>query len=393
MAFKRTSMSGFVSTKKEFFAEKYKFSKVVKDFKPDSECYVLFLGLEDGYYETPCHTVVPYKDGDQFIGLNGNNYSTTIKCGGIDESGNKVPSLCCELADRERKRCSDYKDRIISGRTSKIHVPILILGNSLQEKKDIYPVFKVSILNSLNSVEGLRFAYLEMASSSFKNDILKAFGSKLKEMGVVDYEMDEESEEYYDLVRLNLSKAVIKIKGTAKQGFQATLKSFSFYPFSDPSIASGSPQGEREAIINYKKNNQIMEKVQEYLTLFNTEVDHLLFTKADKDLQLYYDSAIKAITGKEAVPAAQPVEQKIEFVTQPQTQSQPQPQLATVGAPVANTQAQQSTASVASRSDAEIQAMINSEVLAPKQEPAQAEIPLEEDVIEFNTEGDDEFFG
>lgn len=392
MAFKRTSMAGFVSTKKDFFADKYKFSKVVKDFKPNSECYVLFLGLEDGIFETPCHTVVPYKDGDQLIGLNGNNYSSTIKCGGIDSEGNKIPSLCCMLAEKERKRCSDYKDRIISGRTMKIHVPILILGNSLQDNRDIYPVSKVSILNSLNSVEGLKFSYLEMASSSFKKDILQAYGNKLKEIGVIDYEMEEESEEYFNTVLSNLCNTVVKIKGTSKQGFSATLKTFSFFPFSDPSIANGSPQGEREAIVNYKSNPKIIEKVQEYLTLFGTEVDNLLFTKSDKDLQLFYDSAIKALTGKEPVTEAQPVEQKIEFVTQPQAQ----PQLATVGAPVANntsTQTQQSTAPVASKSDAEIQAMINSEVLAPKQEPVQAEIPLEEDVIEFNTEGDDEFFG
>jgi hypothetical protein len=379
MVFKRTSMSGFVSTKKEFFSEKYKFSRVVQDFKPDAECYVLFLGLDEGYYETPCHTITPYRDGDQLIGLNGNNYSATIKCKGIDENGNNVPSLCCELAKREKERCADYRDKIVSGRTSKIHIPILILGNSLQEKKDIYPVFKVSILNTLNSIEGLKFSYLEMAASSFKKDILKAFGSKLKEVGIIDYEMDEESEEYYNLVRINLSKAVVKIKGISKQNFQGTMKSFTFYPFSDPSIASGSPQGEREAIINYRNNSQIMAKVQEYLALFNTEADNLLFTKSDKDLQLFYDSAMKAISGKNDDSVVQPVEQKVEIVQE--------------------TQVKPSTNSVASKSDLEIQKMLDTEITTAVNNTEDVilgtkEIPLEdEETIEFDSEAGDDFFG
>ena len=430
MVFKRTSMASFVSTKREFFAEKYKFSRVVKDFKPDSECYVLFLGLENGLYETPCHTVVPYKDGDQLIGLNGNNYSATIKCNGVDEDGNNVPSLCCILADKEKKRCSDYRDKIISGRTSKIHIPILILSNSLQEKRDIYPVFKVSILNALNSVEGLKFSYLEMASSSFKKDILKAYGTKLKELGVIDYEMDEESIEYYDSVLQNLCNTVVKIKGTAKQGFQATMKSFSFFPFSDPSIANGSPQGEREAIINYRSNSQIMEKVQEYLALFNAEADHLLFSKPDKDLQLFYDSAIKALTGKEEGEAqAQPVEQKVEIlpaqqpalaavgatatvqpqpVVQPVAQPQPQavqpvvqPQAVVQPQPVVQPQAVVQPVNVAPNPiPANVQTMITNEINNAVNNGPRSTTPVvnndvtaAEDIIEFDTEGEDDFFG
>ena len=43
----------------------------------------------------------------------------------------------------------------------RVHLPVLILGNSLNDKKKgSYPITKVSILNDLRSEEGLNFSYL-----------------------------------------------------------------------------------------------------------------------------------------------------------------------------------------------------------------------------------------
>lgn len=293
MAFKRTSFSALKSQKKEYFESIYKFSKKVPNFKEGSDVYVLPLGLESGFYETPCHRILPHKVDGQTIGYGGSSYAVYVKCTGIDEEGNKIDSLCCQLAKKERERCGDdWTKRIIGAQSRRIHLPILILGNSIGDNsKTSYPITKVSILNDYKSESGLKFSYLDMAASSFMNDIILAYGRKLKEEGVLDYEMDEEGEEFYNEVRERLRKTVIKIHGVSKQGFSAAMKEYSFFPFDNPTIASGSGEEERKAITLYYKHKGIMAKVDEYLQLFNIEVDNLIRNWNEKDLIEYYNSA------------------------------------------------------------------------------------------------------
>ena len=64
-----------------------------------------------------------------------------IKCSSVHEDGSNTNELCCQLAAREKQRCGDdYNKRIISGCSSRIHLPILILGNSLgDDSKSSYP--------------------------------------------------------------------------------------------------------------------------------------------------------------------------------------------------------------------------------------------------------------
>ena len=296
MAFRRTSFSALKSQKKEYFESIYKFSKKVPNFKEGSDVYVLPLGLENGFYETVCHRIIPHKVDGQTIGYGGSSYAVYVKCNGVDEEGHETPSLCCELAKKEKERCGeDWSNRIISGRSRRVHLPILILGNSIGDtSKTSYPITKVSILNDYKSEAGLKFSYLDMAASSFMNDIILAYGRKLKEEGVIDYDMNEESEEFYNEVRERLRKTVIKIHGVSKQGFAAAMKEYSFFPFDNPTIASGSGDDERKAVTMYYKHKGIMAKVDEYLQLFNIEVDNLIKTWNEKDLIEYYNSA----TGK-----------------------------------------------------------------------------------------------
>ena len=242
--------------------------------------------------------VRPHKVNGQLVGFGNTNFAVYLKCKGIDEEGNKTESLCCTLAQMEKERIPDKEEsakRIISFTSYRVHIPVLILGNSLNDKKkDTYPVSKVSILNNLRSESGLNFAYIEMASSSFKNDIISAYGKKLKEDGIIDYELDENSEEFFEEVLNRLPNTVVKVHGISKQGFNAALKEYSFFPFDNASIASASPEGEREAIINYRDNQEIQNKVCEFLDLFNIEVDNMFNDWTEKDLQEYYNSAIGA---------------------------------------------------------------------------------------------------
>ena len=320
MAFKRTNFKSLTNTNKARFSTDYKFSKKAK-FDVGKDAYIIPLGLESGFFETPCHRVMPHKVNGKIVGFNNSTFAVYIKCKGVDEEGNKTDSLCCTLAQLEKERIPEKEEsgkRIISFTNYRVHLPVLILGNSLGDKnKGVYPVSKVSILNDLRSEEGLNFAYIEMASSSFKNDILKAYGKKLKEEGVMDYELDEDSEEFMAEVCQRLSNTVIKVNGVAKAGFQAALKEYSFFPFDNPAIASASPVGEREAIINYKDNQEIQNKICEFLDLFNIEVDNMFNDWTEKDLQEYYNSAIGAdIKAPLGQPKSAPVDEVEEEVVE-----------------------------------------------------------------------------
>lgn len=298
MAFKRTNFGALKSTKRETFESKYKFSKQVPNFKVGSDAYVIPIGLETGYYETPCHRVMPHKINGQTIGFGGSGvtFPVYIRCLGIDEEGNSTSSLCCALAEQERLRFPDSNDagkRIISSRSSRVHLPVLILGNSLNDpNKTSYPISKVSILNELKSESGLKFAFLDMSSYTFRQELVLAYGTKLKEEGLIDYDMDENTDEYYETVCLKLASSIIKVHGVSKQGFSATMREYSFFPLESAAVASASGQAEKEAVTNYKENPEIMAKVDEFLQLFNIEVDNLVKTWKEKDLQEYYNSAI-----------------------------------------------------------------------------------------------------
>jgi hypothetical protein len=297
MAFKRTSAKTLVTNNATRFSQAYKFSKKA-NFDVGKDAYVLFLGLESGYYETPCHMVRPHKVNGQLVGFGNTTFPVYLKCKGVDEEGNRTESLCCTLAQMEKDRIPDKEEsakRIISFTSYRVHIPVLILSNSLTDKKkSTYPVSKVSILNDLRGENGLNFAYIEMAQSSFKKDIIQAYGNKLKEDGILDYELDDNSEEFFEEVLSRLPNTVVKVRGVSKAGFNAALKEYSFFPFDNASIASASPAGEREAIVGYKDNQEIQNKVCEFLDLFNVEIDNMFNDWTEKDLQEYYNSAIGA---------------------------------------------------------------------------------------------------
>ena len=319
MAFKRTGAKALVSNNTARFSKAYKFSAKANFTEAGRDAYILFLGLESGYFETPCHTVRTHKVDGKIVGFGNSAFNVYIKCKGIDEEGNRTESLCCTLAQLEKERIPDKVDsgkRIVSFTSYRVHLPVLILSNSLNDKKKVtYPVSKISILNDLRSENGLNFAYIEMASSSFKKDVIQAYGNKLKEDGILDYELNEESEEFMEEVLKRLPNTVVKVRSVAKTGFDYPLKEFSFFPFDNPSIASASPAGEREAIINYKDNQEIQNKICEFLDLFNVEVDNMFNDWTEKDLQEYYNSAIGAdLKAPIAQPKSTPVDEEEEVV-------------------------------------------------------------------------------
>ena len=388
MAFKRTGAKALVNNNTTRFSSAFKFSKKA-NFEVGKDAYIIILGLESGYYETPCHRVIPHKVNGQLVGFGNTTFATYLKCKGIDEEGNRTDSLCCTLAQLEKERIPDKAEagkRIVSFTTYRVHLPVLILGNSLNDKKKItYPVSKVSILNDLRGESGLNFAYLEMASSSFKNEIISAYGKKLKEDGVIDYELDENSEEFFEEVLQRLPNTVIKVHGVSKQGFDAALREYSFFPFENASIASGSPEGEREAIIGYKDNQEIQNKICEFLDLFNVEVDNMFNDWTEKDLQEYYNSAIGAdIKAPIKAPKETAEEETVEVIENEEiVESTPLKKAAK--ATLVEEEAEVSLS--APTSDDEVEALIKG---ISSTEKAASDDSLDE--FEFDSEDEDSFF-
>ena len=154
MAFKRTGAKALLNNNQARFSTAYKFSKKA-NFEVGKDAYIIPLGLESGFFETPCHRILPHKVDGKLIGFNNTTFTTYIKCKGIDEEGNKSESLCCTLAQLEKDRIPDKEEagkRIVSFTTFRVHLPVLILGNSLGDKnKGTYPISKVSILNFSDS--------------------------------------------------------------------------------------------------------------------------------------------------------------------------------------------------------------------------------------------------
>ena len=318
MAFKRANFTSMKTTQQKYFATEYKFSRKT-NFADNSDVYVIPLGLETGYYETPCHEVKPHKIDGQTIGFGGSPYPAFIKCKGIDEEGNRVESLCCELAAKERERLPESDDigkRIISSQKSRIHLPVLILNNAFDDDTLAYPVTRVGILKDLKSEKGLNFAYLEMSKFTFQQEIISAYGKQLKENGDLDYDMDENSDDFLEAVRERLCNTIIKVHGYKKPGFSAAMREYMFIPFNDPKVARESGDEERKYIINYRKSPRIVEQINDFLTLFDVEVDNLVRDWNEKDLMEYYRSAVGLnIKGEAPVKEAKTlIKEKVEVL-------------------------------------------------------------------------------
>ena len=386
MAFKRTNYKTLTNNSNTVrFSTAYRLSKKTS-FDVGKDVYVLFLGLESGFYETPCHRILPHKVDGKLVGFKNSTFSTYIKCKGVSETGERTDSLCCTLAQLEKERIPEREEsgkRIVSFTNYRIHIPVLVLGNSLNDKnKGSYPITKVSILNDLRSEEGLNFSFLEMATGTFKEDVINAYGRKLKEEGVIDYELKENSEEFTAEVMKRLPNTVVKIHGYAKQGFSYAMKEYSFFPFENATIASASPKGEREAIIGYKDNEEIQNKICEFLDLFNIEVDNMFSDWTEKELQEYYNSAIgtdlKAPIAQPKSPAKEQDEDEIiEEIeeTEPEVPKEDVVKVE-VNKPV---------------SDEDLEALLNPETIeknVKKEESKDASEALDE----FDMDGDDDFF-
>ena len=107
MAFKRTGGKSLTKTNNTRFSTAYKFSKKA-NFDVGKDAYIIPLGLESGFFETPCHQVKPHKVNGKMVGFNNSSFAVYIKCKGIDEEGNYIysdesisPEFAFDIQSRE----------------------------------------------------------------------------------------------------------------------------------------------------------------------------------------------------------------------------------------------------------------------------------------------------
>jgi hypothetical protein len=253
------------SESKEYFT-KYSLSKVT-GLKLGAETYVMLLRPNEFVTER-VHRVKPRVKGK--VGFKGGIFGTDIVCTGYDEDGGRVDgAICCKYAN------DDTINELINYSREMVYLPVLVLGHSLDSKRDKYPISKLSLRT-------YSFAYIDISIKSFMSEIFNKYASSLKNDGKIDYDL--EGEELQRIVFEQLSSTVIKVSGVAaKTSDIPYLKDYTFTPFSNTGI--GSSTKEYETITNFRNNEDIMKDAAEWLALFDEGID-TLYVKNWKEEEL-----------------------------------------------------------------------------------------------------------
>lgn len=260
----------------KYFSTEYGFKKKAS-FEVGSEVYVIPLDIQNGVFTEMYHDVQPK---GRNTGLRG-QYATPVKC-------TKASGTCkaCELAqimyekyprtEDEKKNLENAKKRMISFAKQRVWIPVMILGNSETDSKKRVAPNKVSLRTH-------DFSYLEMSNKQYTDELFNVLANKLKDDGIIEYDLSEE--EVQEEVAKALSQMVIRVRGVESSFKGKAKKEYSFIPFSMQSL--GTSTGEHDAIVNYMDNATINNEVVDFMTLFTKEVDSLIYTVSDSELESY----------------------------------------------------------------------------------------------------------
>lgn len=296
----------------KFFSSEYGFKKKA-NFGVGSEVYIIPLDIQNGIFTEMYHDVQPKAKN---VGLRG-QYATPVKC-------TKASGTCkaCELASimyekypktgDEKKDLENAKKRIVNFAKQRVWIPVMILGNSETDPKKKIAPNKVSLRT-------YDFSYLEMSNKQYKEELFNVLANKLKDDGVIEYDLSEE--EVQQEVGKALSQMVIRVRGVESSFKGRAKKEYSFIPFSMQSL--GASTGEHDAIVNYMKNTTINNAVVDFITLFSSEVDTLTYTIPDAELEAYVLEANEKSENMSAFKQATAEEEQAQLAQEPEyTQEQ-----------------------------------------------------------------------
>lgn len=309
MAFKQSySKPARRSSEPSTFAGKYSLKKIAGLDEIGKECYVIPLGMQEGYSVLPYHTLK--KNGpDGFKGFNFGN--AKIRCKAYDpatgERAEEEP-LCCKLARLEKDRKPEKEDsvyRALSFTNKRYVIPVLVLSTTEEDARKKPSMRKVSL-------NGIDFSFLDLASSSYEEEFQNAVITQLIKDGVIEHEEDLPEEELLTHVQKYLQHAVIKVS-LVKSNLPNIpyTKAFDIIPVSNEFLGKDSGEGKTitwlckllagevsPAKLNafyetYPILKTINNQVIDYQQLFDDNVDSLVMDYEDEELQKYYDDYVE----------------------------------------------------------------------------------------------------
>lgn len=301
MAFKQ-SYTKPLRTESTSFAGKYSLSKVAGVNEPGKECFVIPLETNIGFTVLPCHSLK--KVGNE--GFKGSTFSSSkIRCKRYTDSGDLIDELplCCQIANMERDRVpdkDDYAKKIMSFSSARYVIPVLVLFSADTELGQ--PSLKKLSLKRVD------FSYIELAKTSYEDDIHNPAVEQLIASGTIERREDVNTEELNSLVLGLLQKSIIKISATKGKSKEfAHVKKYTIIPLTNELIAKDTgetkdinylcrvltgtfPAEQLDALYKSKPNiRAINNQALEYLTIFNDNVDSLVADYTDEELQEYYN--------------------------------------------------------------------------------------------------------
>lgn len=241
------------------------------------EIYCLPL-IRDGIYEIFCHRVKARTKGvdgfkakfDVYVPCHGHNVETgefTSNC------------TCCQLfAEENEKHVAAGKtpetEPIISYRTSRILIPVLILGNNTGSKTALH----VTMQNL--TMSGRDFSYLDLSRKGFK-EFIEIFKNDLINNGRMEYGLEDDA--MFAELMTQLQKHIIKISINKPETVGTHKKHFSFISYANTSIGAntGSYKNITEGLTASKK---LQSEVDEFLTLFQNECENIFTEWTDQEL-------------------------------------------------------------------------------------------------------------
>ena len=150
--------------------------------------------------------------------------------------------------------------------------------------------------NELLNLDTPLFSYLELAGSTFEKDVVGELRKQLESDGKITYEMTEE--EALDKVNKYLLHTLIRIKFVASKSYKYE-KSYSFVPFYNKSI--GAKSGQYAKIVKYREDTELMNEVNKFLTLFDSNQEKLVTDWTEGELT---DYLVNSVARKENIQTA-----------------------------------------------------------------------------------------
>ena len=371
--------------KREFFSSKYSLKAKAgngEKLQIGQEIYCIPL-TANGIYEVECHKVSAKGDRDGFKSW----YNCYIPCRGVDPStGEVIPNAtCCMLAKEENDKATEIKNNggvytpLISYKTSRVYLPVLLLGNDVRSKA-VGPV-PITKLNMTNR----DYCFLEFSGGSFRT-LIDQFTNDLLNNGRIPYELEGEARA--DEILAQLQKHIMKISISAPEGKGGAKhkKIFSFISFSNQNI--GAETGAyRQITEGLAKAPKLQAEANEFLTLFETELDNsVLVDWTDAELTNYVHGANATNSAaKEAELRATGTAPQTQHTTVPKAEQQ-----------IVIEDDGESILNNTSIEDDDDDMFDGSDIALEEPTPVIAQtssIQLEDDDVSFEMEDDEDFFG